>query len=65
MRNPTTTDFGTVPQKFLFRFNWPLFRPAAGLTPETSIQNPVSVTNIKTEGGGVFATGVPPKLKKR
>jgi hypothetical protein len=31
MRNPTTADFGTVPQKFLFRLNWPLFRPAAAL----------------------------------
>ena len=25
MRNPTTANFGTVPQKFLFRSNWPLF----------------------------------------
>ena len=29
MRNPTTADFGTEPLKFLFRLNWPLFRPAA------------------------------------
>jgi len=29
MRNPTTADFGTESQKFLFRLNWPLFRPAA------------------------------------
>ncbi len=28
---PAQADFGTVPQKFLFRFNWPLFRPAAPL----------------------------------
>jgi hypothetical protein len=35
MRNPTTADFGTVPQKFLFRLNWPFFWPAAGLKPET------------------------------
>jgi len=25
MRNPTTVDFGTEPQKFLFRLNWPFF----------------------------------------
>ena len=31
MRNPTTADFGTSPQKFLFRLNWPFFRPAAPL----------------------------------
>jgi hypothetical protein len=35
MRNSTTADFGTVPQKFLFRLNWPFFWPAAGMTPET------------------------------
>ena len=23
MRNPTTADLGTEPQKFLFRLNWP------------------------------------------
>jgi hypothetical protein len=31
MRNPTTADFGTVLKKFLFRSNWPLFRPEAAL----------------------------------
>jgi hypothetical protein len=35
MRNPTTADFGTELQKFLFRFDRPFFWPAAGLTPET------------------------------
>jgi hypothetical protein len=34
MRNPTTADFGTVTQKFLFRLNWPFFKPAAVLNPE-------------------------------
>jgi len=31
MRNPTTSDFGTEPQKFLFQLIWPLFWPAATL----------------------------------
>ena len=31
MRNPTTANFGTVTQKFLFRLNWPFFWPAAPL----------------------------------
>ena len=33
MRNPTTADFGTEPQKFLFRLIWPFFWPAATLVP--------------------------------
>ena len=32
---PTTADFGTELQKFLFRFDRPLFWPAAGLKPDT------------------------------
>jgi hypothetical protein len=31
MRNPTTADFRTEPQKFLSRLIWPLFWPAAAL----------------------------------
>ena len=34
MRNPTTADFGTEPQKFLFRVDQPTFWPAAGLNSE-------------------------------
>ena len=33
MRNPTMAKFGTEPQKFLFRLNWPFFWPAANLNP--------------------------------
>jgi hypothetical protein len=35
-------DFGTDPQKFLFRLNWLLFRPAAGPTPDTRNLIPVN-----------------------
>ena len=33
MRNPTKADFGTEPQKFLFRSEWPFFWPTTGLKP--------------------------------
>ncbi|MEX1349560.1 MAG: hypothetical protein AB1Z31_17725, partial [Desulfobacterales bacterium] len=35
MRNPTTLDFGTESQKFIFRLNWWFFWPAAALNTDT------------------------------
>jgi len=35
MRNPTTADFGNEFLKFLFRFDWLFFWPAAALNTDT------------------------------
>ena len=45
LRNPTTADFGTDPQKFLFRLIWPFFWPAAALNPEPLNSEPLEPIN--------------------
>ena len=42
LRNPTTADFRTEPQKFLFRLNWLLFKSAAALNPEPLNPEPLN-----------------------